>query len=615
MKRLVIFLRRYRHFSFTLGVTLAAIALSLNGFSTYAHWALSIVALISAAMLLWEMVQDIRFGSYGIDILAITAIVTAVLLKEYWAAIVVVLMLTGGKSLEDFAEHRARSELDGLLDAEPQKATVIRKGKRVTISVKNIRVGDKVVIKVGEVVPVDCVVIEGSSSFNEASLTGESLPQHKDIKDSLLSGSINLEGVITAKALATAENSQYQQIIKLVQGANAKQAPYVKLAERYSMPFTIVAYIIAVSAWIISGDSMRFLEVIIVATPCPLLLAAPIAMISGMSRASKHGIIIKTGSALEKLAELKTIAFDKTGTLTMGILKVDAVTTFNGHKKNDLLITAASLEQNSNHLVAHAIVEAAQDKKLKLPKSKHVKELPGLGVKAQLKGKQVIVGRYQLLLDHDVVMPSTFKETSIQQTAVYIGIDGELAGAITFTDQIRPETKETLLRLQKAGIKKFMMITGDNASIAKKVAKSLGIHEVHSEKLPADKLHILDNLPKSQRLVGFVGDGVNDAPVLSSADLGIALGARGSAAASESADVVIMLDDLSRVATAKTIADRTFKIAGQSIFAGIALSLILMGVFSTGRFTPLAGALMQEVVDVVVVMNALRAHLNPKSLE
>jgi len=312
------------------------------------------------------MIQDVRAGSYGIDILAVTAIVTSVLLKEYWAAIVVVLMLTGGESLEDYAEHRARKELDSLLKHAPRKATVLKKGKRVLVSVASIKVGDKIIIKVGEVVPVDSVVIEGSSSFDESSLTGESTPRDKTLHNSLLSGSINLEGVITAKATATAENSQYQQIIKLVQGANASQAPYVRLAERYSLPFTIVAYIIAIGVWAATGDALRFLEVIIVATPCPLLLAAPIALISGMSRASKQGIIIKTGSALERLAEVKTLAFDKTGTLTLGVLAVDSITTYNKYKKDELLTIAASLEQNSNHVVAHAIVEAAAKSGIKL---------------------------------------------------------------------------------------------------------------------------------------------------------------------------------------------------------------------------------------------------------
>jgi heavy metal translocating P-type ATPase len=556
------------------------------------------------------MIQNIRSGSYGIDILAVTSIVTAVILGEYWAAIVVVLMLTGGEALEDHAEHRARRELDALLKRAPQKATVVRKGKELQVPVNTIRVGEKIIIKAGEIVPVDAVIVSGTASFDESSLTGESLPQAKEINDHLLSGSINLDGAITAKSVADAEHSQYQQIIKLVRSAAASQAPYVRLAERYSLPFTVAAYAIAGSVWAVSADAIRFLEVIIVATPCPLLLAAPIALISGMSRASRHGIIVKTGSALEKLAEARTIAFDKTGTLTKGTLEIDSVAAYPGFTQDEVLKLAASLEQNSNHVVATAVVNHAKSKNVKLIKAKHVREISGRGLQAQLQSKTVLAGRYSLLKENDVTTPKNFKEDAVKQTAVYVAVDGALAGAICFSDEIRPETETTLKRLHKAGLKRILMITGDNAASANTIAKALGIDEVHAEMLPSDKLHIVDDIPEKQRPLVFVGDGVNDAPVLTSADVGIALGARGSAAASESADMVIMHDDITRVASAYAISKRTFRIATQSIFVGIGLSVALMLVFATGKFSPLTGALVQEVVDVVVILNALRAHLD-----
>jgi heavy metal translocating P-type ATPase len=610
MRRLSYFLRQYRLFSLTLGALFLSLALQLIGYQTAAHWVLGIVSLLATLPLLWDMIQNVRSGSYGIDILAITAIVTAVLLHEYWAAIVVVLMLTGGEALEDYAEHRARRELDALLKRAPQKATVLRKGKEQEVPVNTIKVGDKIIIRAGELVPVDAIITEGTASFDESSLTGESLPQTKDLDDQLLSGSINLDGPVTAKAIADAEHSQYQQIIKLVRSAAASQSPYVRLAERYSLPFTITAYAIAGAVWAVSGDAIRFLEVIIVATPCPLLLAAPIALISGMSRANKHGIIIKTGSALEKLAEAETIAFDKTGTLTKGTLAVDSVTAFAGFTQDEVIRLAASLEQNSNHVVAKAVVDYAKNAGVKIAKAKHVKEIAGRGLEAQLQGKSVLVGRYSLLVEHGVKAPNNFKETSVKQTAVYVAIDDSLAGVIALNDQIRPEAETTLNRLRRSGIKHLLMVTGDNASSANKIAKALNIDRVHAETLPAEKLHIIEGTPSKERPIVFVGDGVNDAPVLTTADVGVALGARGAAAASESADMVIMLDDLSRVASAHAIAKRTFKIATQSIVVGIALSIGLMLVFATGKFSPLAGALLQEVVDVVVIFNALRAHLD-----
>ena len=606
MRRLVRFLRHYKLFGLALVTVIMGLVLELAGQRTAANWLLATVSILTLFPLLANMWQTLRSGTFGIDILAATAIITSVILGEYWAGIVVVLMLTGGEALEHFAEHRAKSELDSLLKHAPRKAHVLRKGKVMQVKVSEIHVGDKLVIKAGEVVPADSIIIEGTASFDEASLTGESLPQTKQVGDLLLSGSVNLDGPITAKATATADDSQYQQIIKLVRAASANQAPFVRLADRYSLPFTVFAYAIASGVWILSGDAIRFLEVIIVATPCPLLLAAPIAVISGMARASRYGIIVKTGSALERLAEARTIAFDKTGTLTSGILAVDDVTAFGSYNKDEVLALAASLEQNSNHLVAHAIVTAAREQKLKFSKAKHVNEVAGRGLRAQLKGQEILVGRLSLLQEHGVQLPAKFKPTSVQQTAAYLAIDGELAGIITLSDELRPESIATLERLRQLGVRDFIMVTGDNQTTAEAIAKQLGISQVHADMLPADKLHLLDKV--KQRPLVFVGDGVNDAPVLTASDVGIALGARGSTAASESADMVIMLDDVGRVASGLEIAKRTFTIARQSILVGIGLSLMLMLVFATGKFPPLAGAIVQEVVDVVVIFNALRAH-------
>jgi heavy metal translocating P-type ATPase len=607
MKRLTGFVLHYKLFSASLLVALIALIFELTKHPRIAHILLTVACSYVLLSLLTSMWHKLRSGSYGIDILAATSIVTAIVLDEYWAAIVVVLMLTGGEALEHYAERRAKSELDSLLEHAPRKAHVIRKGKTIAVNVSEIHVGDKILIKAGELVPVDATVIDGIASFDESSLTGESLPQSKQVGDQLLSGAINLDGPVTAKALATADESQYQQIIKLVRAASANQAPFVRLADRYSLPFTFAAYAIASAVWIMTGDAIRFLEVIIVATPCPLLLAAPIAVISGMARASRFGIIVKTGSALERLAEARTMVFDKTGTLTTGVLAVDDVRAYGSHTQEEVLAMAASLEQSSNHVVALAIVGAARDKKLKFSKAKHVQEVSGRGLRAQLKGYEILVGRLSLLEEHDIALPAKFKASSVTQTAAYVAIGGELAGVILLSDEIRPESPATLARLRQLGLPETVMVTGDNQATALLVAKKLGIDQVHAETLPADKLRVIETI-KARPLV-FVGDGVNDAPVLTASDVGIALGARGSTAASESADMVIMLDDLGRVASGVEIAKRTFKISRQSILIGIGLSLVLMGVFATGKFTPLAGALVQEVVDVFVIFNALRAHL------
>lgn len=605
IKRLKTFFKNYLQFGLVLLSVLLALILSLAGQHTAANIVLMASALANSVPLVWGMIQDLRMGKYGVDILAATAIITSVLLKEYWAGMIIVLMLTGGEALEDYAENRAKTELNALLKRVPQKAHLLRGRKVVDVAVSSVQVGDKIVIKPGEQVPVDAEILEGTSSFDESSITGESLPIERNKGEELLSGSINLDGAITARALRIASESQFEQIIKLVKSATSSKSPFVRLADRYSIPFTIISFAIAITAWIYSGDSMRFLQVIVVATPCPLILGAPIAIISGMSRAAKHGIIIKTGSALEKLAVIKTMGFDKTGTLTKGQPIVEQVITYNNHSVNEVLSFAAALEQSSNHVLAKAIVEKAHDKKIAIPKAKNIQELTGNGLRATIKGKDILVGRLRLLSKHKVSIPKN-KPNKIKQTAAYIAIDGTLAGAITFKDELRPESKQTLSDLKNLGVKHILMVTGDNNDTAKSIASKLGIDSVTAEALPADKIHAVETAPN--RPVGFVGDGVNDAPVLAASDVGIALGARGSTAASESADVVIMLDSISQVATSVSISKRTLFIAKQSIMIGIVISVGLMLVFATGKFKPVYGALVQEIVDVIVIFNALRAH-------
>jgi len=606
LKKIIRFFREYRQLGWVIVSILIALPLDIGGWHKAAHIILAASALVNAVPLVWKMIQDLRGGTYGVDILAATAIITSVLLGEYWAGMVIVLMLTGGEALEDYAGRRAKSELSALLERAPTKAHLLKGRKTVDVKASEVRAGDKLIIRPGEVVPVDAVILEGTTSFDESSLTGESLPAVKKVGDEILSGSINLDGVITVRAIHSAEDSQYQQIIRLVRAAQASKAPFVRLADRYSIPFTLIAFAIGFTAWAVSGEVIRFLEVLVVATPCPLILGAPIALISGMSRAAKHGIIIKTGAALERLAVLKTMAFDKTGTLTKGEPQVDKIITYGGISTPEVLALAAALEQNSNHILAKAIVGKAAAEKIKVPRAKKVQELTGNGLSAHVQGKDVLVGRLGLIEERNITLPKGFRPTSIQQTAALVAIDGKLAAVITFKDEIRPESQHTLQQLRTLGIRHIMMVTGDNMATAQAVAKQLSISEVVAETLPADKIRAVENV--KNRPVGFVGDGVNDAPVLAASDVGIALGARGSTAASESADVVIMLDNVAQVATGVAIAKRTLYIAKQSIWIGIAISVGLMFIFATGRFRPVHGALLQEVVDVIVIFNALRAH-------
>lgn len=612
MKKFKIFLRQYKLFGLALGVALLALALDIIG-SRYhalrvaAHLLLIAESIVMAIVLAKGMYEDLQDGRYGIDLLALTAIVTSVLLREYWTAMITVLMLTGGEALEDYAENRAKTELTALLAKAPKTARLLRGRKIVEVPIQELRISNKIVIQPGDVVPVDCIITEGQSDFDESSLTGESLPVNKKLDSELLSGSVNLSGVITARVLRESKDSQFEQILKLVKSAANSQAPFVRLADRYSIPFTLFSFALAIGVWIYTGESIRFLEVLVVATPCPLLLGAPIGMISGMSRAAKHGIIIKNGTSLEKLAEAKTFAFDKTGTLTVGQPEVEHIVAFGAHTPTQIVEYAANLEQNSTHVLAKAIVAAAEQQKSKLSKVKNQQEVSGKGISGRIGGKHIAIGRLEFLQEQ-ATKSKDFKQAPDGTMATYVALDDLIIGYITFHDVVRESSKAMLDKLSQLGIKHTIMLTGDNQHVANAIAGPLGITEILANCLPADKVSAVKNITDSHKPVAFVGDGVNDAPVLTAADIGIALGARGSAAASESADVVIMLDDVYKVAEARDIARNTFKITKQSILGGIGMSVVLMFIFATGKFKPVYGAAIQELVDVAVILSALRAH-------
>lgn len=565
-------------------------------------WAQVLVSLaggLVALSMLIEMIRTLKSGRYGVDLLAITAIIATLAVGEYWAALMVLVMLTGGDSLEDYAAHKAGRELKSLLDNSPQVAHLMRGDGLVDVAVDELQVNDQVVVKPGELVPVDGHIIEGSSLFDESSLTGESRPVERTINEPIMSGSVNGETSITMVVDQLAINSQYQAIVKLVESSAAQPAHFVRLADRYAVPFTLVAYLIAGVAWWLSKDPVRFAEVLVVASPCPLILAAPIALISGMSRASRNGIIVKTGTTIEKLALAKSAAFDKTGTITNGQLTVDQVVPVIDIEPSELCRLAASAEQASAHILARSLLQVVPVAQLLEIIS--LKEMTGAGVTAQLaSGQTVQVGKFEF------VAPDQAKQSQTQ-TTVYIGIDGRYAGYITFIDHLRQEAPQTMSTLHQLGLQRLMMLTGDQATTAKEIATQVGIDEVHAGCLPADKIRLINNVTPEQRPIIMVGDGVNDAPSLASADVGIAMGAHGATAASESADVVILKDDLSRVSGAITIARDTMRVARQSVLIGIFICIGLMLIASTGVVPALIGALFQEVVDTVSILYALRA--------
>lgn len=567
--------------------------------ATFAYGIICITGSIMALSMLVEMVKTLKSGRYGVDILAITAIVATLAVGEYWASLMILIMLTGGDSLEDYAAKRANKELKSLLDNSPQKAHQLVEGNLIDIAVEKVNLGDQLVVKPGEIIPVDGSVVSGESTVDESSLTGEARPVNKNVGDFVMSGSINGDNSLTMKAEKTAADSQYQTIVKLVKESEVQPAHFVRMADRYAVPFTITAYVIAGVAWFISKDATRFAEVLVVASPCPLILAAPIALVAGMSRSSRNGIVVKTGTTLEKMASAKSVAFDKTGTITKGELAVDKIVPVNGFSAEYLELLAASAEQESSHILARSLVVNISSKQ-NLKKVSDLEEVTGSGIKATIEGKVVRVGKPSFVSQQRI-------EDTVDQTAVYVSEDEHFVGYITFNDRIRPEAKETMDQLQKMHVDHLMMLTGDHQKVADDIAKEVGITEVYAECLPQDKIDVLKKIATIDRPVIMVGDGVNDAPSLAIADVGIAMGAHGATAASETADAVILKDDLEKVSTAVAISKDTMKIAKQSVLIGILICTILMLIASTGIIPALLGAVLQEVVDTVSILSSLRA--------
>jgi heavy metal translocating P-type ATPase len=606
MKRVIRFIRDYHYFSLALVALFISCVFQASGQHNIVKWVLAIVSVLEIFPMLWKSWQNFRSGGYGINILAPAAIVTAIILDKGWTAIVVVLMFTGSTIIENHITTKTQRELDLLTKRMPKRAQIVHKGKVSEVSVSALHVGDKIGIKDGQVIPVDGTVIEGTGSFDESALTGSTQIFEKHINDQVLSGSVNVNGTLLIKATATSDDSQYQQMVKQLRGASAQKAPFVKLATRYSIPFTFAAFAIGGTVWALSDHALRFLEVIVVASPYPLLACAPIAIMSGMSRSSRYGIIFKTGSAFEKLADAETMMINKSGTLTTGRPAVVAVEAFDPYLKEDIISLAASLEQNSKHAVAQAIVNEAAIQQIKITKSKHANEIIGRGMVAIIKGKQVLVGKLSLFEDEEIAITEKLKTDISTHGSIYVGIDHALAGIITVTDELRGESKASIALMRKLGLNQIIMVTGDSMTTAEAIAHELGITKIQANLIAPEKLRLIDE-NKARPLV-YVGDGLHDAPTLTAADVGVALGVKGMPLAGESADVVILLDSVGYVAIAYQIAKRTLRIAQQSVYGGVLASLALMLVFATGTIQPVYGALAIEVVNIVVLINAFRAH-------
>lgn len=566
-----------------------------------AYLVLGIVIVITAI----DMFKDLMRGHWGLDILAVIAMIATLAVQEYVAGLIIALMLTGGEALEDLAARRASRELDQLLNRAPAFAGRIHPvtGEVERIAIEEVKVGDELLVRSSEILPVDGVLLSDHATIDESSVTGEPIPVNYHAGDPLLSGTVNSTTSFTMRAQKVAADSNYASIVRLVEEAVDSRAPMVRLADRYAVPFTIVSLLIAGFAWFLSGDPVRFAEVLVVATPCPLLIATPVAFMGGMSSAAKLNVIIKDGGVLEVLARVRAVAFDKTGTLTEG--KADVVEIHPAARTVDeTLQLAAAAEQYSVHVFADPIVASARTQQLELPEVVTADEVATNGVLASLAdGTSVRVGKPSFI--EEVTGPIDRPVLSAGETAVYVSVGDELAGVIILSDPIREQSAETVSRLRRAGVAEIAMVTGDITSTAESVAHAVDIQTVHAETTPQTKVRIVQAM--RPRPVLMVGDGINDAPVLAAADVGVAMAGRGATVASESAAAVITSNDIARVADVAYVSRRTVQIALQSIWMGIIISVGLMLVAAFGYLPAVVGALLQEIVDLVAILSALRA--------
>jgi cation transport ATPase len=673
--KILSFARRYPIPVFAIvGLIFGAICSYIINQPDFGRWVWLLTLIVGGIPVVWETGKEILLRRhFASDIIAALAIVAAILTNEALPGVVIVIMQTGGKALEDYAFTRASSSLDELMSRSPRIAH--RKKVRQTntnnddhnnhvhddqsleeINVIDIRIGDLLIVRPGDLIPVDGIIISGQAQIDESALTGEPLPKKKGIGDQVFSGTVNTAGsVFEMQTTKVSDESQYAKIVQLVRKAREEKAPIQRLADKYAIWLTPITLGISMIGWLITQNPQTILAVLVVATPCPLIFATPVAIMSGINKCAKTGIIVKTAAAIEQIGKTDVVVFDKTGTITCGTPAVEQIIPFTNHKDkpiqnnndggdntsfnyysdnatytanndnntcDDLLLKAASIEQMSSHPAASVITQKGKEtfgsSLLTTPSNFH--EIAGAGVEGDINGDHITVGSQSLFEKKcnkinnnqqlDVFTKNAFdliKNQAEGKMVAFVGINNILVGAIIFGDKIRSGISVMMKRFHQMGVKETVMLTGDSFDNARIIARQAGVTRFESNLLPEQKVLAIKKLKSKHKNIVMVGDGINDAPALAAATVGIAMGARGTAISAEAADVVLLVDDVTKVADALEIGQRTIRIAKQSIFIGLGASFILMLIASFGLIPPAIGAMLQEILDVSVILNALRA--------
>ncbi|MGC2373383.1 MAG: heavy metal translocating P-type ATPase [Solirubrobacteraceae bacterium] len=585
------------------------LALLVGAAAADAVWAATVAFML--VPLTGSVARSLRRGDIGVDVIALLAMAGALALGEYLAGAVIALMLAGGNALEAFASGRARRELTALIERAPRTAHRRTQDGWEDVPVEAVEVGEVLLVRAGAVVPTDGVIVSERAVLDESSLTGEPLPATYVHGHAVRSGTANAGDPFELRATRRAGDSAYAALVALVREAEGRRAPFARMADRYAAFFLPLTLAIAGGAWAISGDAVRALAVLVVATPCPLILAAPIAFVAGLSRAAHIGVIVKGGIAIERLGDARTVLLDKTGTLTLGVPTIERVIVLERIAREELLRLAASLDQLSSHVLAVAIVRQASQETIALARPEQARETPGQGIEGVVNGRRVLVGSAAWLAKHgiDTDDGEALPAPSDGNAMVLVGVDERLAGVFVMGDHVRPDAHELIHRLHAAGVGHIAMLSGDRQEVAQAVGRQLGLDHVYAEQSPEDKLDVVRHMQGNPRYspVVMVGDGINDAPALATADVGIAMSNAAATVSSETADAVITVDRIDRVADAIAIGRRTVRIARQSVVSGIGLSMCGMALAAAGWLVPVAGAIFQEAIDVAVILNALRA--------
>ncbi len=574
-----------------------------------------VVLVLLAGELAIEVGRTVLFERHmGVDTIALVAMAGALALGEELAGLVIGLMFSGGLALEEVASTRARRELTALVERAPKSARLrVPDGYR-DVPVDDVEIGDVAMVRTGEVIPVDGTVLSEEAVVDTSALSGEPLPATLSKGMPVLSGTANAGSPFDLRADRPAAESAYAALVRLVEQAETERAPLVRIADRYAGLFLPATLLLAGLAWALSGEPVRALAVVVVATPCPLILAAPIALISGLSRAARAGVIVKGTGAIETLGQVRTVLFDKTGTLTVGSPEVREIATSAGFEAPAVLSLAASVDRMSAHVLGDALVRAAEEAELSLLMPTEVHEDPGQGIAAVVDGQRVAVGSRTFLRgagvsEGEIASAAILSGRGSGEARVHVAIDGRVAGVISMADELRPDARGIVARLRSEGVRHVAMVSGDRRSVAERIGGEIGVDRVYAELSPEDKLEVVRRLRDDPELcpVMMVGDGVNDAPALAIADLGVAMGTAGATVSSETADAVITVDRVDRVADAVHAGRRALLIARQSVIVGMGLSLTAMGFAAFGYLQPITGALLQEGIDLAVILNALRA--------